>query len=593
MLLAQPVGAESVRQLVFDNCDQALDQIALMPSSERQRIVSYLKLVLVLEPAGLAVAPSIDQYTGMPLGGLRDPAFSQLLESEREVQAKSCALLILEHLGEEGIAALPEVFQVSRDAGPLSAQARLVLQQLAETLSDRAHRRELPEVIHQLVLDYEQAPHPRGIELLARAPERASSALLNRFQYADAEKREVLGNALLHLDPSGYYSGDTMLRLVLDDDPQLVSDVLQLLVQMPSLYGEAVPRLLQLVSSKGEAHRGIVIEALLKMLSDPSAPRLHFAIADLTWAAGALASEDGQRRQLAVEVLRLTAPHSVEIEEQLEGMLGNSDKAVRESALRVFSGYRRVRDRSFARLVALLESPEPGAISVLSGLAERRPQVLSALTRFARTFGEYPQQLEAVADGVLRLGLGRDTGGFANLLAPAFQGFHSCAEGEFAESAVLRYLSDQQPLAEGLLLDALTSSSKGEKCASLYVLEQHTTLPRRVRSTVIELLESDDDSIAWGAARTLAHHGVLSSLAGGLPREVSRSLRSTIEVVAAPHAPSQESCKLAGKPVMNDSLARIVLDRCGGVGAASVEDVPTGVDEQAATDGLPGTGEMK
>lgn len=563
-LCASPVHADSIRQHIFDNCEEALNQVAIMPQSERQRLLLYLRLLLELKSERLAVASPLDQYADMPLEGLRAPAYSQLLESEREDRAKGCALSVIEHLGMDALAALPELFQIAQENSPRGSRARIIVQRLAEGMTDKDSAPGLPGAIEELAADYEREPHPQALELFARVPARATAVLLDRFERGDTATRPLLGEAILTLDPSGVLTGDRLLSLLEAEDPQLVNDASGLLSRMPGVYGETVPRILELLTSGRPVHRVVLAKALTHILSQPESSAARIDSSVMTWAAGLLRSESDVERDLGAALLKCTAPHPTKVEEEILTLLTDPNSKEARQGLEILASYPQLRDRTFARLVELIddEAVSDQAMMALSSLRSRRTQVLAALLRRAKAVEGELSRLEPVAEALLRLGLANDSGSFGPVFGTGLVGFLRCESSQFEHSRLLEYFRTQKPFAERVLFERLRSGLVGERCAVLHVLGKSSEISEQGYAALASSVQESDPAVAWIALGILVERARWQELLKNTKQFLAADVERAITILRSQDASeSINACKTLS-PVFNDALAAALTDRC-------------------------------
>jgi hypothetical protein len=227
---------DSLKQALFEDCDAAMTQLSTVPPEEQLNILEYIVGVLKLNtqvpdfPAAYWVQP------GIPKPGEPAPsALWQAVDAKRELEAKRCALKLLEKAGAGAIRILPalvslyseenlgdEIAVGIEEAGvEIAEQAKLSGIVLAGTELDqiiRALSSSRPLLAQNILIEYRSIALPRLLASLS--------------QLSDEESKKAL-DFLHQIDPSGLTALTTLKHLAAKLNPDQL-DRLARFLPLPS-----------------------------------------------------------------------------------------------------------------------------------------------------------------------------------------------------------------------------------------------------------------------------------------------------------------------------------------------------------------------
>ena len=231
---ARAHGEESVQEQIFDNCETAKTLFKQLSKNERREILDYLVRVISLNTG----APAVREAFVLPQVAVRgyetEPSpLWQSVDAQRELEAKRCALDILELSGAEAVHILPELVEVYSEEN-LGDELGLRIEEVTSSITDAAVRAGTPPSPTDLnsIIWYLLASHPLiAKQILAEFIDLAlPHALLLLVRLEDEDAWKIL-NALHEIDPSGVVSLNALVAIA----PQLDSFQIERLQRYISL----------------------------------------------------------------------------------------------------------------------------------------------------------------------------------------------------------------------------------------------------------------------------------------------------------------------------------------------------------------------
>jgi len=251
LLAAVPLQAQ-IKKSILHDCSAARLEFERALPEERQALIPYLKLVLQLESHSERKFESrLPQIAGSPgLGGAGFAAddFLNTLDGPRKLEARICAMSLLEKAGLLALPVLPQITRLADDGGlpfPLQEMTRRTAVRLAALSAAQPDSAEEQQALSGLVDILAGGGGFYAQAVVCELGERALPVLFKRLPKSPEISREQMSEAVLCIDPDGALAGPWLLELLKSGDETLRLLAIRMLGDLPSFYRQALPALIK------------------------------------------------------------------------------------------------------------------------------------------------------------------------------------------------------------------------------------------------------------------------------------------------------------------------------------------------------------
>ena len=383
----------SLKRKVIENCPEALAEVHSVKDSERSELIEYLILVLKLQaksaplPGPLAAGKAIN-----PPEPWSD-SISQTLDPGRELEAKRCAVELLHLLAPHAVDALPEMLVASQDP-LLPPDFSEQLEETALFVAANAARDSAAAVSTDILkrltdLFLESNSYVVG-SVIYELQKDSVKYLIGRLNGASAAHWAAISSLLLEVDSAGEIIASPLMALLNAGSAEQRDRLLGLLAQLPAVYGQVLPLVIERINDPQAAVSSDVSGALKAMVADEKSMLMtSFSEKMIGTLASALRLVSGPDRDAVEKALIAAARSSKDFVSHGLSLVCDPDNDIRRRAVGLLGQIGSPTDAVFGVLLKALYDPAPevryAAIEGLARLESRKGEIISAFSRLLKS----------------------------------------------------------------------------------------------------------------------------------------------------------------------------------------------------------------
>jgi len=527
---SSPAQAQGkLKRLVFEDCEKAEQKIVDLQGDDRAEFLSYLVRVLKMQtgvPGELAdeSAPAMSPQVGnLPGGNLW-----RIFEPSREIEAKQCALKLINARGEEAFFLLPDLVQVYQD-GALPPEIREGVEQAVWNITNSVKNSPKgppdPKIYSALI---SQLGAERSGFLAANALIELHSTtlpyLLSALSSPDMKRRAAVQDLLLRLDSNGEIIGPSIVPLLDSADEDLRVKGVNLLAELEQFYPKAIPVLISRLSDPAPTVEEAVFQAFRRIFAGgPIVLPIALEPAHITTLFSALIRSSFERRSVLEPLLQTILMQRPELASQLTPLAKSPDADLRERTVRMLSQSKLPPEAAVPVITEALYDPAyPVRIAAVHGLSSTgvaTADIATALVRALKNVSADRDVLQreiftlAVADTASKLpptpALERLTPYFVDALA--FRGSPASANAPAPiENEAVRALVRFKSSAAGPVTKALKSDDPLVRRRAVFILSQFEPRDRQTAKALVFMLRDADSAVRDAAVEAMKRFGTES-----------------------------------------------------------------------------------
>lgn len=280
-------GESDIRKDVIEDCRRAHESLKQMDARGRAELIPYLKLVLGLVPPPPPVNPPAAPMMPAqrnPLEARLNPSLgSDLLKSiqpTRELEAKRCAVEILEEMKSGAFDLVPDLIRLSLDKTLPISFSRQIDEAVWHVTLDTSRENLCNIVEPQLTRLFELLSETVGGSSMAgnvliQTGDCSMPYLMEMLRNTDDELRQRILEILHTIDDSGALIGPHFIQFLHEQDADLVLLALDVLSSLRSYYEQALLPVLDMTRNPDKRIQGAACSTLRAIVAEPGIVSRH------------------------------------------------------------------------------------------------------------------------------------------------------------------------------------------------------------------------------------------------------------------------------------------------------------------------------
>ncbi len=337
---------------VFENCEAATESLGTIPAAEHADITSYLVRIVEL-PLSSRTPELFEPFAGQPAGSplsshhedLHDSTLWRTFQPSREVEAKRCAVRLLERLYPTSASALSSLVVASRDSiAPLDLRNEIekVLWKLAMRLRNDTTFVLDRKGLGQLLTLTEGTTSALASNILVEISPHSLPSLIEQLSKPDDAMRERISSILLRIDDSGELLGERLKPLLRAGSEEVRERTAGLLTKLPGYYPQAFSELVLRLEDPSPAVANACFAALAKISSElQQRSEVHLEPISLDTLTRALSGLDTAKRDVAEQALKTVIMFQPESALPFAPLISGKDADVARRAVKIVGASRK------------------------------------------------------------------------------------------------------------------------------------------------------------------------------------------------------------------------------------------------------------